>query len=631
MLRVPIEGNAPMNKIQIINIALNKLDLSAINVRRSGREQGIEELAALIASQGLLNPLQVVASWSNGKPTGRYGVVAGGRRLAALRSLASRKQLAKAAPIDCCLVDDDRAAEISLAENSGRVAMHPADQFEAFARLHDSGTGLTVDQIGLRFGVSDHTVRQRLRLASLSPVLMEQFRDGRLTLDQVMAYALTDDHEAQERVFAAWPTASTHYIRQQLTQGEVPASDRRARFVGIKAYEAAGGILRRDLFTEDGGGWMTDPLLLDRLVTGRLTSAAEVVRSEGWGWVEVLPQLPQTFWTLRRVQPVDIDLSDADAAALLALRERSEQIEAEGGDEYTEEQDAELNRIEAEDEAIEARRQSFAPEDMARSGAFVTLESNGVRIERGILRPEPANENVAEDADTAEPGSLRLAGGRAAKKEGAGLSAAFAAELAAHRTAGLQAEVAGRPHLALCVLIHSLIEPGGSPCSVRVVEPALEAACPGINETEARMTTDPEAIGNRVPSGDALLPWLIEQETDTLLGLLAPLVARGIDAGSQDWTTEQGAKSDAAQLAGIALLDMRLWWKPNAASYFGRVPKALILDAVRDGAGVAAAAEVSGLKKVPMADAATRQLVNKEWLPSLLRTPQAVPLAEAAE
>ena len=619
-----------MTVMQIISIPLSKLDVSAVNVRQSGRDQGIAELAALIASQGLLNPLQVTATWKSGKATGRYGVVAGGRRLAALRLLASRKELAKAAPIDCCLIDDECAAEISLAENSGRVAMHPADQVEAFAGLHASGTGLTVDQIGLRFGVSAHVVHQRLRLASVRPVLMEAFRAGRLTLDQVMAYALTDDHAAQERVFVAWPTCGTHYIRQQLTQGEIPASDRRVRFVGIGAYEAAGGTVRRDLFTEDQGGWMTDPLLLDRLVTERLTSTAETVRAESWGWVEVLPQLPSQFWTMRRVRPVTADLSEADTAALEALQARSEQIEAEAGDEVTEEQGAELDRIEAEGEAIRAKEDAFTAEDKARSGAFVTLESHGLRIERGIMRAEAANENRADEGQGAGPS--RSLGEHAPKEKAeAGLPAAFAAELAARRTAGLQAEVAGRPHLALCVLIQSLIEPHNSVCTVRVAEPALETVCPGINETEARMATDPEAIGNRVPAEDALLPWLIEQDTDTLLALLAPLVARGIDAGPQDWTTERGATSEAAQLARIALLDMRLWWKADAASYFGRVPKAMILDAVRDGAGMAAAAGVSGLKKAPMADAATRQLDGKDWLPSLLRLPQAETLAEAAE
>ena len=620
-----------MTVMQIISVPLSKLEVSAINVRQIGRDQGIGELAALIASQGLLNPLQVTATWKNGKSTGRYGVVAGGRRLAALRLLASRKELAKAAPIDCCLVDDERAAEISLAENSGRLVMHPADQFTAFAGLHDNGAGLTVDQIGLRFGVSAHTVRQRLRLASLSPVLMEAFRDGRLTLDQVMAYALTDDHAAQERVFAVWPTSGTHYIRQQLTQGEVPASDRRVRFVGITAYQAAGGTVRRDLFTEDQGGWMTDPLLLDRLVTERLTTAAEAVRAEGWGWVEVLPQLPSLFWSLRRVQPARLDLSEADNAKLTALQARAEQIEAEAGDEMTEEQGAEMDRIEAEAEAICSKQDAFAPEDKARSGAFVTLENHGLRIERGILRPEAANENQADAGQDAGSGSFQPLGERAPKKAEAGLPAPFAAELAAHRTAGLQAEVAGRPHLALCVLIQSLIEPGRSPCSVRVVEPAQETVCPGINETEARMATDPASIGNRVPGEDALLPWLVEQDTDTLLALLAPLVARGIDAGPQDWTTERGAASEAAQLARIALLDMRLWWKADAASYFGRVPKSMILGAVRDGAGVAAAAGLSGLKKAPMADAATRLLDGKGWLPGLLRVPEAEAMIEAAE
>ena len=517
-----------MPVMQIISVPLSKLDVSAVNVRQAGRNQGIDELAALIISQGLLNPLQVTATWKSGKRTGRYGVVAGGRRLAALRLLASRRELAKAAPIACCLVEDENAAEVSLAENSGRLAMHPADQFQAFAGLHDNGAGLTADQIGLRFGVSAHTVRQRLRLASVSPVLMEAFRDNRLTLDQVMAYALTDDHEAQERVFTGWSTCGTHYIRQQLTQGEVPASDRRVRFVGITAYEAAGGTVRRDLFTEDQGGWLTDPLLLDRLVTERLTTTAEAVRAEGWGWVEVLPQLPSLFWSLRRVQPVTLDLSEADSTRLTALQARAEQIEAEAGDEMTEEQDAEMDRIEAEAEAIRSKQDAFAPGDRARSGAFVTLENHGLRIERGILRPEAANEHDADDASETI-GFLPSLGERAPREKGAvGLPAAFAAELAAHRTAGLQAEVAGRPHLALCVLIQSLIEPHNSACTVRVVEPALEADCPGINETEARMATDPEAIRNRVPGEDALLPWLIEQDADTLLGLLAPLVARGM-------------------------------------------------------------------------------------------------------
>ena len=297
----------------------------------------------------------------------------------------------------------------------------------------------------------------------------------------------------------------------------------------------------------------------------------------------------------------------------------------------TEEQGAEMDRIEAEAEAIRSKQDAFVPEDKARSGAFVTLENHGLQIERGILRPEAANENQVDAGQDAGSGFFQPLGERAPEKAEAGLPAAFAAELAAYRTAGLQAEVAGRPHLALCVLIQSLIEPGSSPCSVRVVEPALETVCPGINETEARMATNPEAIGNQVPGEDALLPWLIEQDTDTLLGLLAPLVACEIDAGRQDWTTEQGANNEASQLARIALLDMRLWWKADAASYFGRVPKSMILDAVQDGAGVAAAAGLSGLKKAPMADAATRQLAGKDWLPSLLRVLQAEALAEAAE
>ena len=80
-------------------VALSKLDLFAENVRRTGRGSGIEELAASIQAHGLLQSLAVRAKLdADGQPTGRYEVVAGGRRLAALKLLAKGKRLPKGAP-----------------------------------------------------------------------------------------------------------------------------------------------------------------------------------------------------------------------------------------------------------------------------------------------------------------------------------------------------------------------------------------------------------------------------------------------------------------------------------------------------------------------------------------------------
>ncbi|MGO1079315.1 ParB/RepB/Spo0J family partition protein [Inquilinus sp. CA228] len=121
----------------IRDIPLSKLVPSAQNVRRTGRENGIEELAASIAAHGLLQSLSVRAVLDGeGAETGKYEVIGGGRRLAALKLLAKRKQISKSAPIPC-LIADGEGEELSLAENLVRENLHPADQFGAFKRLAD--------------------------------------------------------------------------------------------------------------------------------------------------------------------------------------------------------------------------------------------------------------------------------------------------------------------------------------------------------------------------------------------------------------------------------------------------------------------------------------------------------------
>ena len=119
-----------------------------------------------------------------------------------MKLLAKQKRIGKGAPIPCRVLDGDGVdgAEASLAENVVRLDMHPADQFEAFAALHQHGEGLGIVDIAARFGVSAHTVRQRLRLAVVSPALVQAYRDGLLTLDHMAAFAVTDDQAAQERV-----------------------------------------------------------------------------------------------------------------------------------------------------------------------------------------------------------------------------------------------------------------------------------------------------------------------------------------------------------------------------------------------------------------------------------------------
>lgn len=274
---------------ELLSIDLSNLVPSPQNVRRHTVTQ-VEELAALIEAQGLLHNL-VVTEHPVGRGRARklkFAVAAGERRRRALLLLQQRGRLPQGHEVLCELVAPERALEVSLAENSGREAMHPADEFEAFRALMAEGKG--VEDIAARFGVSVLTVQRRLKLAALSPRLLALYREDGINLDQLMALTLSDDHAVQERTWfdaQPWDRAPAA-LRRRLTMGEVEAaSSALTRFVGVDAYEAAGGVVRRDLFDDEQSRFLSDPVLLDRLATERLESLATNVRQEGWAWVEV--------------------------------------------------------------------------------------------------------------------------------------------------------------------------------------------------------------------------------------------------------------------------------------------------------------------------------------------------------
>src|ERR1019366_4058441 len=253
-------------------IPLNKLVPSPANVRRTGANAGIEELAASIKAHGLLQNLQVREGAGN-----KFEVVAGGRRLGALKLLLKKKTLTAKTPIACHVLGDEDAGEISLAENVMRMPMHPADQFEAFRALAETGKG--PEDIAARFGTTAATVRQRLKLAGVSARLFAAYREDEMTLDQLMAFTVSDDHAAQEAVWTdlAQYNRSPAAIRKALTAAHVSADDKRVSLVGLDVYREAGGAIVRDLFQPAHEGYLTDAALLDRLVDETLENEAAAV------------------------------------------------------------------------------------------------------------------------------------------------------------------------------------------------------------------------------------------------------------------------------------------------------------------------------------------------------------------
>jgi len=283
---------ASVQKIKLSSsrdIPFNKLVLSQSNVRRVKAGISIELLAESIAQRTLLQSLSVRAVVNaDGQETGMFEVPAGGRRYRALDLLVKQKRMARTQPVPCVVRDDGIAEDDSLAENDERIGLHPLDQFRAFQSLRDGG--MSEEEIAARHFVTPAIVKQRLRLASVSPKLHEVYADDGMTLEQLVAFSVTADQARQEQV---WDNVSRsqldepYQIRRMLTENTVRASDRRAQFIGLDAYERAGGTVMRDLFEHDDGGWLQDVALLDRLVTGKLKIEAEGIAAEGWKWIAV--------------------------------------------------------------------------------------------------------------------------------------------------------------------------------------------------------------------------------------------------------------------------------------------------------------------------------------------------------
>jgi len=315
----PAAEGPPVPAAAIASIPLSKLVVWDGNVRKTGAADGLDELSASIAAHGVLQSL-VVRKGQRGK----YAVVAGRRRYLALSALADAGTIASDTAVPCRVLHrTDDATEISLTENVVRAPMHPADQFEAFRDLIDAGS--SVADVAARFGISETAVKQRLKLARVTPQVFDAYRAGELTLEQVQAFALSDDHGAQERVFGELPRrgGGPDDIRAALTQGEIPATDRRARFVTLPDYELAGGTFRRDLFAQgDDGVFLLDAELLDRLVLEKLQAHADVLKAEGWKWTESAATLDyeaRAGFRTRRPEPQPLsEEAEAEHASLAA-------------------------------------------------------------------------------------------------------------------------------------------------------------------------------------------------------------------------------------------------------------------------------------------------------------------------
>ena len=615
------QTSVPLADIQMI--ALNQLAVSPKNVRKvKPTEAEDAELLASVREQGIIQNLVAYKGSDD-----IFYVDAGGRRLKALQQLAGEGAIAKDALIPCLVEEESEATLTSTTENAQRVAMHPADEFEAFATMIDEGR--SEEEIATKFGVSVGLVRRRLKLARVAPEIFEAFREGQLSLEGVMAFTLTDHHDRQMVVWDALKDnhINHHVIKRMLTETSYSANSKLAKFVGVEAYEEAGGAVMSDLFSDRDTTYLENPELLERLALEKLQAAAEEFVGQ-WKWVDTHLEIEHgAFRSFGRVSAQEVDPDPAILKEIETLTKREEELAMMGeeGDipnELWEEYEAIEPKVEALRDQIEDAR-PFSDEDRAIAGVVISIGWQGnLEIKKGLVKPEDIPQ-VEEDAEA--DGETRVSSPTsssptpvsdpaAAMRKAEGMPNSLADDLRTARHHILRAHIAADYDVAFDAMLYSMCKrafasgyisnlplnvtltryyaPNGEKLVTgSVADRMLEALKEGLNL---------EWVELEQPSDFKAMCILSDKEKQDLFAWAAA-TALGAQLASDNHPStvieELGARMD---------VDVAACWRPTAANYWGSVTKAHIASVAKDVIGDDFADERNSEKK-PEAAAAMEQ------------------------
>jgi ParB family chromosome partitioning protein len=619
-------------------VALSRLTTSPLNVRRKA-PTGIEGLAESISAKGLLQNLVAHALKGKRGKHAPLGVCAGQRRLAALQMLADAGRIDGAYLVPVKVVSEAEALAASLIENHSREPMHSADLAIAFLLLIDEGR--STDYVAALFSVPVLTVQRRLKIANVSPKLLDVYRNDGMSTEQVNALALSDDHAMQERLWfdaaQSW-LRDPYQLRAAITSDEIDVRNNPlVSFVSLDAYEAAGGFVRRDLFSDTrNAGYIGDAALLQQLATDRLMVLAQDIAAEGWSFVETRVKRDHSeLSAYGHLSAHSRDMTKkekAECAKLQKARDKAaEALNAYYDDESEEEDDDKRDALEeaanatseACDQYVE-RLESWTPEQMASAGAFLLLNHAGqVVIERGLVKPE-------DKATTRRSGIEGAESFISEKKAKPVHGEKLCRRLTAHRTAAVQVELAANPNVALAVLMNRLIpmvfyEHFGRDYSNNRNAIEVSATC---SHSRLLREADDMAASTAWKAIDAerskwaamlpkhtahLLPWLLEQSDDVKANLFAFCVAATLDGVSG---TDSAHPINA--LCDVLNVDMAKYWTPTRETYLNHVSKARIVEVVANAVSPEAAAPLASMKKDEAAAAAEIRLSESGWIPEVL-------------
>lgn len=597
----------------------------------------IVSLATTIKAVGILQNLIVI-----NLPDGRRGVVGGRGRMTATALLVEEGFITAEQPfIPVKAIPVELAKDASYIENMQRKAMHPAEQLISFRARTESGQ--TPAQIADLLGYSVRHVERTLKLANLAPELIQELAKDAITLEHCKALSLEDNQERQVQI---WHSAKevygssspqVSYLRNQIVKENITTEAPLFRFIGLDAYEAQGGVLNRDLFSEEATGW-ADTVLVRKIAQEKLEREAQrLQQQEGWGWsLARIERISEYYpdsktWCHRMPEP---DFTPEEQVRYETL---SDAVDA--SDNYDDE-----NELQQQLEDLEAAavNRQLTPEFKAASGVVVSINrcTGELEIQRAIGKVENKQETVANTASGNTAGSDRERGEVITMRPPVLRADSYAATLveamSSERTLAVQAVLASTPKVAMALLTWKFCREvfDGEWC-MNVQDPlrinlheqtlVLRGNAPSGIEGKAS-----QALSTLQHELQATLPenwkqdftWLLDWSDEDVQRLLAFCVATAVD-GKQKRANSRTDSSPLETLETALDIDLYDWWQPTAENYFRNITKDQISEAVHDAGFSGRARDLMKLKKIDAAALAEETLANTRWVPDWMTRPQA--------
>jgi ParB family chromosome partitioning protein len=586
--------------LKSISVAIGDLVAHPANVRsKSPEEYASENIANLKASIGVLGIIQPLLVQ---KIDGKFGVLAGGRRRAALIELVADKTakgFTTKTKIECRLVPDncDVTTALSLAENITQAPMNAIDEFEAFARMMEVD-GQSPDTIAKTFGTTIAAVKGRLRYGLIHPDIRAAARAKTITLDTMKAFADHPSQDVQREVFEALTSDDSYVqaytVRQALKTRGVQVSDDIGAFVR-EDYEARGGPIAADLLEEHSV--LEDIALVEEIMVEKLTAAAEDARAQmGFAWAEALVRYDYaTMAEYGRVYPGPIEPDVAGQKRVDAITEELEKLQLEMEDESleTDAYNALYDRVDALEEEARDLQEAYSAEDLAQAGVIASWSNGKITLHVGLVRPEDKSETASEAAGGGSGTSADATTGLAL--DGIVYPASLTQDLKTERAMALGAAMTLHPQATLDLTLFKLVTDvlGGMNATHGIKVEARKEY-----RSHAKMDEiDGTSLEQVAEAHDALdLSWADEAKSpaDQFAAFRAldqsekaKLVAYATASTTQSCFARSRQSDSLMHDFEIEVMpDIRVHWTPNAA-LFNRFKKAWLLKILGEELGLA--------------------------------------------